>query len=38
MSGNSINFDDKKLKDSNFYNNKNKKIVNIDDIDVNEKE
>ena len=38
MSGNSINFDDKKLKDSNFYNNKNKKIVNIDYIDVNEKE
>ena len=37
MSGNSTNFDDKKIKYSNFYNNKNKKIVNIDDIDVNKK-
>ena len=34
MSGNSINFDDKKIKKSDFYN-KNKKIFNIDDIDVN---
>ena len=31
MSGNSINFDDKKI---DFYN-KNKKTFNIDDIDVN---
>ena len=35
MSRNSINFDDKKFKTSGFYNNKNKKIFNIDDIDVN---
>ena len=34
MSGNSINFDDKKIKKSDFYN-KNKKIFNINDIDVN---
>ena len=34
MSGNSINFDNKKIKKSDFYN-KNKKIFNIDDIDVN---
>ena len=33
MSGESINFDDKKMEKSNFY--KNKKIFNIDDIDVN---
>ena len=33
MSGNSIMFDDKNLKKSNFY--KNKKIFNIDNIDVN---
>ena len=33
MSGNRINFDDKKIKKSDFYN-KNKKIFNIDDIDV----
>ena len=32
-SGNSIIFDDKNLKKRNFY--KNKKIFNIDDIDVN---
>ena len=32
MSGNSINFDNKKIKKSDFYNNKNK---NIGDIDVN---
>ena len=31
--GNSINFDDKKIKKSDFY--KNKKIFNINDIDVN---
>ena len=37
MSRNSINFDDKKFKTSGFYNNKNKKIFNIDDIDVNKK-
>ena len=33
MSGNSINFDDKKIKKSDFYN-KNKKIFNINDTDV----
>ena len=33
MSGNSINFDDKKSKKSDFCN-KNKKIFNINDIDV----
>ena len=37
MSGNSINFDNKKTKNkiSDFYKNKNKKIFNIDGIDVN---
>ena len=35
MSGKSINFDNKKIKKSYFYNNKSKKIFNIDDIDVN---
>ena len=35
MSGNSINFDDKKIKINDFYKDKNKKIFNIDDIDVN---
>ena len=34
MTGNRINFGDKKVKKNNFYN-KNKKIFNIDDIDVN---
>ena len=34
MSGNSINFDNKKIKKSHFYN-KNKKIFNINNIDVN---
>ena len=33
MSRNSINFDDKKIKKSDFYN-KSKKIFNINDIDV----
>ena len=33
MSGKNINFDDKKIKTSSFYN--NKKINNIEDIDVN---
>ena len=33
MSEKNINFDDKKIKKSNFY--KNKKIDKIDDIDVN---
>ena len=33
MSGNNINFDDKKIKKSEFY--KNKKMSNINDIDVN---
>ena len=34
MSGKNINFEDKKIKKSDFY--KNKKIAKIDDIDVNE--
>ena len=34
MSGKSINFDDKKINKSNFY--KNKKLLNIHDLDVNE--
>ena len=34
MSTSSINFNDKKIKKSDFYD-KNKKIFNIDDIDVN---
>ena len=34
MSTSSINFDDEKIKKSDFYN-KNKTIFNIDDIDVN---
>ena len=34
MSTSSINFKDKKIKKSDFYN-KNKKIFNINDIDVN---
>ena len=34
MKGKNINFDNKKIKKSDFYN-KNKKIFNIDDIDVN---
>ena len=33
MSGKNINFDDKKIRKSNFY--KNKKLNRIDDIDVN---
>ena len=33
MSGKSINFDDKKINKSNFY--KNKKLFNLNDIDVN---
>ena len=33
MSGNSINFNDKKIKKSNFY--KNKEIFDINDIDIN---
>ena len=33
MSGKSINFDDKKIKRSDFY--KNKKVYQIDNIDVN---
>ena len=33
MSGNSINFDDKKIKESEIY--KNKKTTSIGDIDVN---
>ena len=34
MNGNSINFDNENIKKSDFYN-KNKKIFNIDNIDVN---
>ena len=34
MNSKSINFDDKDIKKSAFYN-KNKKIFNIDDIDIN---
>ena len=34
MNGKNINFDNKNIKKSNFYN-KNKKIFNIDNIDVN---
>ena len=34
MSGRSINFDDKRIKKSDFY--KNKKVFNLEDIDVNE--
>ena len=33
MSGKSINFEDKKIKNSKFYNNKN--VTSLDDIDVN---
>ena len=34
MNGKNINFDNENIKKSNFYN-KNKKIFNIDDINVN---
>ena len=34
MSGKNINFDNQKIKKSNFY--KNKKITQIDDTDLNE--
>ena len=34
MSLSSLNFNDKKIKKSDFYN-KNKKIFNINDIDIN---
>ena len=34
MNGKTINFDNKHIKKSDFYN-KNKKIFNIDHIDVN---
>ena len=33
MSGNNVNFRHKNIKKSNFY--KNKKVIKIDDIDVN---
>ena len=33
MSGKNVNFGDKKIKKSDFY--KNKKVIKIDDIDVN---
>ena len=36
MSGKSINFEDRKISESNFY--KNKKLFNIHDLDVNKKE
>ena len=35
MNGKNINFNNEKIKKSDFYN-KNKKLFNIDDIDVNE--
>ena len=35
MSENSINFNNKKIKKSDFY--KNKKHININDIDINKK-
>ena len=35
MSRKKINLDSKKIEISNFYKDKNKKIFNIDDIDVN---
>ena len=35
MSGNSINFDNNKIKKTDFYN-KNEKIFNIDDTNFNE--
>ena len=35
LNGKSINFNDKKIKKSDFYN-KNRQIFNIDDIDVNQ--
>ena len=34
INGNSINFDNKNIEKRDFYN-KNKKIFNIDDVDVN---
>ena len=34
MNGKNINFDNKNITKSDFYN-KNKKIFNVDDIDVN---
>ena len=34
MNGKNINFDNKNIKKANFYN-KDKKIFNIDDVDVN---
>ena len=34
MDGKNINFNNKKIKKSDFYN-KNKKMFNIDDVDVN---
>ena len=33
MSGNNVNFDDKKIKISNFY--KSKRVTKVDDIDAN---
>ena len=33
MSGKNIDFEDRKIKKSDFY--KNKKVINIDRIDVN---
>ena len=33
MSGKNVNFENKKIEKSNFYN--NKKVTKIDDIDVN---
>ena len=35
MSGNKINFDEKRITKSDFYNDNNKKIFHTDDTDVN---
>ena len=35
MGGKNVNFGDKKIKESDFY--KNKKVIKIDDIDVNKR-
>ena len=37
MSTKNINFDNKKIKKSDFHKKKKKNIFNIDDIDVNKK-
>ena len=35
MNGKNVNFNNEKIKRSDFYNKNKKKIFNIDDIDVN---